>query len=269
MAEARKTTTKTTKTKTKTVPAKKPATKPAGKSVKPRVTKTVAAQTKTTKTTKSTARSGRTASSKTSKKQKNGAKTLMIVLIVIAALAVVTGIAACVINQCINGGTVMIENGNGDKIKAKRVGLEGYKYTIAVPTDFKQLSAEEIKANGYGTSEAPEAVYANADNTVNIVFSKPENSLANDQVEEYLNAMKVILGTSMTVISSESKEVDGHNVGVLKVVANADGEKVYNQMAFFSYDGKLTIISFNCKDAVRGEWEKAGENIINSLKIKK
>jgi len=192
----------------------------------------------------------------------------MIILIVVAALAVVAGVTACIINQCINGETVMIENGNGEKIKAKRIGLEGYKYTVAVPTDFKKLSAEEIKANGYGTSEAPEAVYANTGDTVNIVFSKPENTLANDQVEEYLKAMKVILGTSMTVISTETKVVDNHNVGVMKVVADTSNEKVYNQMAFFSYDGKLAIISFNCKDEVRGEWEKAGENIINSLKIK-
>lgn len=274
MAETRKTTTKTAKTKTtkstKTVPAKKPATKPAGKSVKPKATKTVSASAKpkaTSTKAKTTAARTNSAKPKSAKKDKNGAKTIMIIIIIVAALAVVAGVAACVINKCFNNDIVMIENGNGKQIEAKRVGLEGYNYTIAVPTDFHALTAEEIKKD-YGTSEAPDAAYANSDNTVNIVFSKPENNLTNDQIEEYLKAMKLILSTSMDVIDTNSYEVDGHNVGVIRVSATTDGQKVYNQMAFFSYNDKLAIVSFNCKDEVRGEWEKAGENIIKTLEIK-
>lgn len=263
MAETRKTTSKTAKTKTtkstKTVPAKKPATKPTGKSVKP---KTISTKAKTTATTRTNS-----AKPKTVKKEKNGAKTIMIILIVVAALAVVAGVAACIINKCINSDIVMIENGDGKEIEAKRVGLEGYNYTIAVPTDFKALTEEEIKKD-YGTSEAPDAAYANSENTVNIVFSKPENNLTNDQIEEYLKAMKLILSTSMDVIDTDFYQVNDHNVGVLRVTATTDGQKVYNQMAFFSYDDKLAIVSFNCKDEVRGEWEKAGENIIKTLEIK-
>lgn len=275
MAETRKTTSKTTKTKTtkstKTVPAKKPAAKPTGKSVKPKAAKTVSASTKpkATSTKAKTTATTRTNSAKpkTVKKEKNGAKTIMIILIVVAALAVVAGVTACIINKYINNDIVMIENGDGKEIETKRVGLEGYNYTIAVPTDFKALTEEEIKKD-YGTSEAPDAAYANSDNTVNIVFSKPENNLANDQIEEYLKAMKLILGTSMDVIDTDFYEVNGHNVGVLRVTATTDGQKVYNQMAFFSYGDKLAIVSFNCKDEVRGEWEKAGENIIKTLEIK-
>lgn len=162
----------------------------------------------------------------------------------------------------------MIDNGKGEEIKAQRVGLENYDYTIAIPTDFEKLSDEKIKET-YGTTEAPELAYANPDDTVQIVFSAPNNTLKDEQIAEYLNAMKLILSTSMEVLDSNAYEVDGHNVATLKVLSENDGEKIYNQMLFFSYDDKLAIISFNCKDSVRGDWETAGDNILKTLKINK
>ena len=241
MAETRKT------TKPKTKPAKKPATKPASKpSVKPKEVKEV----KTTTTSKPSTAKPATATGKT-----GASKGILIAIIVIAIIAVVAGVVVCVINGCMkNDETVMIENGKGDKVESKYVSLEGYKYRVLVPTSFKTLSAEEI-AKDYGTSEAPELVYANEENTVNVAFSKPNNSLKNDEIEEYLNAMKTILGTSMDVI------------GILKIVSELEDEKIYNQMAFFSYDDKLAIVTFNCRDNVRNEWEKVGDSIIDSIKF--
>lgn len=252
MAETRKT------TKAKTKPAKKPATKPATKpSVKPKETKTV--QTTTTKS--STAKAPATT-------PKHGAsKGILIAIIAVAIIAVVAGVVTCVVTSCINKNeTVMIENGKGEQVESKYASLEGYEYRVLVPTSFKTLTAEEI-AKDYGTSEAPELVYANEDNTVNIAFSKPNNSLKNDEVKEYLDAMKTILNTSMDVISAETVEKDGHTVGILKVISELDDEKIYNEMAFFSYEDKLAIVTFNCRDKVRSEWEKVGNSIIDSLKF--
>lgn len=253
MAETRKT------TKPKTKPAKKPATKPANKpSVKPKEVKTV----KTPVASKPASTKPAVTTSKSS-----ASKGILITIIIVAILAVVAGVVVCVVNGCFQKNeTVMIENGKGDKIESKYASLEGYKYRVLVPTSFKTLSAEEI-AKDYGTTEAPELVYANADNTVNIAFSKPNNSLKNDEVEEYLNAMKTILGTSMDVLSTNLVEKDGHKVGILKVVSELEDEKVYNEMAFFSYDDKLAIVTFNCRDKVRSEWEKVGSSIIDSIKF--
>lgn len=252
MAETRKT------TKAKTKPAKKPATKPATKpSVKPKETKTV--QTTTTKPS--------TVKTSAAAPKNSASKGILIAIIAVAIIAVVAGVVTCVITGCANKNeTVMIENGKGEQVESKYASLEGYKYRVLIPTNFKTLTAEEI-AKDYGTSEAPELVYANADNTVNVAFSKPNNSLKNDEVKEYLDAMKTILGTSMDVISAETVEKDGHTVGILKVVSELDDEKIYNEMAFFSYEDKLAIVTFNCRDKVRSEWEKVGNSIIDSLKF--
>lgn len=269
MAETRK---KSTTTKTKTVPAKKPATKPAGKSVAPKQTKAAKAPTKSTTAKKPATKSTKTTTTKTAsakpatKKECNICKVIFAIIVAIAVVAVATWAIICVVNK--SNDTVMVENGKGDKVSMKYVSLEDYKYRVLVPTDFKELSAEEIKAD-YGTTEAPELVYSDADNTVNIAFSAPNGTLANSQIKEYLNTMKTILSTGMNVLSSETYEVDDHTIGVIRLVSDFEGVEIYNQMAFFSYENKLTIITFNCKGGARTEWEKVGDEIIKSINFTK
>ena len=249
-------TTRTTTTKTKTKPAKKPTPKPATKpSPKPKAVKTV---TKTTSTTTAAAPAV----------QKAGAgKCILIAIILIAIIAVVAGVVTCVVTSIHNNDTVMIENGNGDEIEARYVSLDGYDYKVLVPSDFKELTATEI-ADIYGnTADAPSKVYANEDSTVNIALAEPTNTLKNDDVEEYLDAMKTILATSMKVVNSEMVKKDDYNIGILSVISELDDQEVYNQMAFFSYDGKLAIVSFNCRENIRGEWEKVGNAILGSIKF--
>lgn len=268
MAETRKKS--TTTTKTKTVPAKKPATKPAGKSVTPKQTKTVKAPAKTTttknttvKTTKSTSASAKSAA----KKKCNICKIIFAIIVAVAVVAVAVWAIACIVDKT-SDKTITVENGNGDKVSMKYVSLEDYKYRVLVPADFKELSAEEIKKD-YGTTEAPELVYSDNDNTVNIAFSAPNGTLADNQIKEYLDTMKTILSTGMDVISTNTYTADDHTIGVIKLVSELEGQKIYNQMAFFSYENKLTIITFNCKDGVRAEWEKVGDEIIKSINFTK
>lgn len=273
MAETRKKS--TTTTKTKTVPAKKPATKPAGKSVAPKQTKTVKAQATGTASKKTTAKATKTTDTKsvsttprsTAKKQCNLCKVIFTVIVAVALVAVATWAIACVINKTANE-NITVENGNGDKVSMKYVSLEDYKYRVLVPSDFKELSADKIKED-YGTTEAPELVYANANDTVNIAFSAPNGTLADSQIKEYLDTMKTILSTGMDVISTNTYEADGHTISVIKLVSDFEGEKIYNQMAFFSYEDKLTIITFNCKGDARAEWEKVGDEIIKSINFTK
>lgn len=253
MAETRKT------TKPKTKPTKKPTTKPAAKSsVKPKETKTVQTTTKTTPTKTTTA---------TAAPKHGTSKKVLIAIIIVAIVAVVAGVVACVIGGCMkNNEIVMIENGNGDKVESKYVSLEGYNYSVLVPTSLTALTAEEI-SESYGTVEAPVLVYANESDTVNIAFSEPDSNLKNDEIKEYLSAMKTILGTSMDVISTDLVEKDGHNIGILKVISELNKEEIYNEMAFFSYEDKLAIITFSCRNDARGEWEKVGDAIIDSIKF--
>ena len=42
-------------------------------------------------------------------------------------------------------------------------------------------------------------------------------------------------------------------------------EKIENYLTHFSYEDKLVIITFNCTEALRDEWENVGDFIIDSL----
>ena len=270
MAETRK---KSTTTKTKTVPAKKPATKPAGKSVTPKQAKTVKAPTKTVAAKKTTTKTTKTTTTKATsakpvaKKECNICKIIFAIIVAVAVVAVATWAIICAVDKS-SDNTIMVENGKGEKVSMTYASLDDYKYRVLVPSDFKKLNDEEIKAD-YGSENAPELVYSDADDTVNIAFSAPNGALANSQITEYLNTMKTILATGMDVLDTSTYETDEHTIGVIKLVSDFEGEEVYNQMAFFSYENKLTIITFNCKGEARAEWEKVGDEIIKSINFTK
>lgn len=201
-----------------------------------------------------------------------------IIIGIIVATVIIAGIVFCVIqltNKKDDGDKIedsktetaqTLENGKGKKLDAKYATLDGYNYKLLVPADFTNMSAAQI-AEDYGTTDAPDLVLTNQDNTVNLALSKPENTLSDDQIQEYLDTIKAIFEISADVIDTNIREVNGHKVGEVKLVTDYTDEDIYNHMAFFSYDGKLAIISFNCLDSIRDEWGKVGEEMINSLII--
>lgn len=243
MATAKKT------TKAKTVPAKKPAKKPAGKSIKPKATKVV--KTNTTSQPKATAKTNRSTG-----------KIIFSVIIAILVVAVATMAVVGVV--CSLTSTVMIENGNHTEISAKYTRLNNGSYRILVPSSLKKVSAEELK-NTYDADDTIEAIYANDESTVSIAVSKPNAELSNDQIPTYLDTMKSIFSVSGKVIDSKLETIEDHNVGSIKLTLSADGITTYNELAFFSYDGKLVVMTFSCRDDLRTEWEPVGDKIIDSI----
>ena len=160
-----------------------------------------------------------------------------------------------------------LENGKGSKLEAKYISLDGYNYKILAPSDFTEMSADQI-AEDYGTSEAPDLVMTNKDNTVNLALSKPENALSDSQISDYLDAIEEVFDTAgAKEIKTNLTEINGHKVGEIKMVTDYTDEDIFNHMVFFSYDGKLAVISFNCLDDMRSEWGKVGEEMMKSLVI--
>ena len=250
MAEAKKSTkTTSTKTKSKTVPAKKPTAKPAGKSVKPKATKTVKTNTAPAKVTAKPAKA-------------SAGKVVFSIIIAVLVVAVATMAIACVI--CKFNDTVMVENGAHKEVATKYVKFNDGAYRMLIPTSLKRVDDEEVKKT-YDDDGTLEAVYANDDNTVSIAISKPNAELSNDQISTYLDTMKSIFTVSGKVIDSKLTTTDDHNLGSLKLTLNADGVTTYNQLAFFSYDGKLVVMTFSCHDNLREEWEPVSDKIVESI----
>lgn len=237
---ATKTTTKTTKPAPKTTVSKKPATRTASNTKSKNVT--------------------------VPKNNKKGAhKILFIIIIVVAVLAVATGIVGFAIcKYCANNGTVMIEDGKGEKIEAKYTSINGSNYHIAIPTDFKD-SASETPIEGM------EAVYVpnNDQQSTVITVSKAVDGFTNDQVKEYTEAMATINALGATVLDSKTYEAGNHTVGVLALEEKSDNSRIYSRMAIFSDDDKLVIVSFSCHNDTCDSWEKVGKTIIDDIRFDK
>lgn len=217
-------------------------------------------------------------SASTTAKSTNNFPWKIIIGIIVAAV-IIAGAIFCIVqlaNQKDDGKksedgktevAQILEDGKGDKLDAKYVSLDGYNYKVLVPADFTNMSAEQI-AEDYGTSEAPDLVLTNKDNTVNLALSKPENTLSDSQISDYLDAIEQVFDAADAKdIKTQLTEINGHKVGEIEMVTDYTDEDIYNHMVFFSYNGKLAIISFNCLNSIRGEWGKVGEGIVKSLVI--
>lgn len=157
--------------------------------------------------------------------------------------------------------SLVTETGKGDKIDMKYVSLDGESFSVQVPSNFRKLSASEI-ASSYDDDELT-TVYSDEDNTVNIALSTSDTELKNSDIKEYLDVMEEYMAEYSDVLSAKSFEVDGHTIGSLEILS----EGIYNHMTFFSYKGNLAIVTFNCEEDLRDEWEKVGDYIIDSLKF--
>lgn len=127
------------------------------------------------------------------------------------------------------------------------------------------LNTDEIKEL-YGDDQGSIVAYTN-DDDVEIALMKPENSLGNDDIKSYLEAMKSILELSTDVISSDYYTTEDHNIATIKYTTETGDQKFYNYITSFSVDDKLAIINFSCRDDQRDEWEKVGDEITKSLKF--
>ncbi len=80
--------------------------------------------------------------------------------------------------------------------------------------------------------------------------------------------MKTLLEKNSDIVESKSYKVDGHTIGEMKLVTKAVDTNIYNHMLFFSYHDKLVIITFNCTEELRNDWEQVGDFMIESLFFK-
>lgn len=257
--------TKAHKTASSDKATKTAKTSKATKTNKTKTTTKPTVKTAETKTVKATAASKPATTTTTTKaqpaKKGNFAKVVLWIISLLAIAAVVTTVVVCFINKSDN--SAYVETSKGEKIETAYVSFNDDKFRLKIPVSYKTLSEAEIKSK-YG-SEAPDVVYTNDNDTVNIAISTTENNLSNEQIEEYLKAMKSILGLGGELLGDDHYEVGDHNVATIQLDTKSNEGSYYNNMMFFSVDGKLAIVTFNCTSDLKEEYEPVGKFIIKSL----
>lgn len=159
--------------------------------------------------------------------------------------------------------TLITKTKEGSLIETEYTHVDNHDFYIKVPKSFKQLTKEEImkKYNG----EVPSIVFSNDDLTINVAISMTNNKMLNTEIKQYKEYMETLLKNSGEIIESKYFQVDGHNIGQIKLISKAVDTEIYNNMIFFSYQDKLVIITFNCTKKWKEEWQQVGDFIIDSL----
>lgn len=203
---------------------------------------------------------------------KNMKKTPAILLISICIVAVIICVIVTIVlnndsrelekeSEKLN--TLVAETSDGERIETEYTRIDDDKFFFKVPVNFVRWDDEAIMKKYSGN--VPDIVFSNEETTVNLILSFTEDIIANDQIEVYKNSAEITFTEIGEIIESDCYEVDGHNVGRIKVITPAADTDIYNDMIFFSYDDELIVLSFNCISELSENWRAVGDFLIDSL----
>ena len=153
---------------------------------------------------------------------------------------------------------------SGEQIETEYTRIENNKFFLKVPTNFRQLTSEEINQKYIGN--VPETVFSNEDGSINVAINTTENEMKNEEISSYKIQMENdAKENNWKVINSNYYEVDNHNISQIKMISSVNNSNIYNNTIAFSYKDKLVLITFKCKEELKEEWEGIGDFIIDSL----
>lgn len=156
----------------------------------------------------------------------------------------------------------------GEKIELKKMDLVTNKVEVAIPATFNKMSADMLKVK-YPNANPPQLVYTNDKGSINIAFSHTANAIKDEQLPQAKDSLKgTIKAAAKEWYGDGIAKVDGKNVAYLEFLSEAPDSKIYNYMMLVSVDNKLAIISFNCLEKDKQDWQPIVKEIMNSIKVK-
>jgi hypothetical protein len=141
---------------------------------------------------------------------------------------------------------------------------------ILVPKDFKEMSQDLINIK-YPGKNRPKLILTDDGGTTNLAFSLLENPADSTLIEVYKDAIKTSYKNKFptaTWIAEGVTRVNGKKVGFLKLIADAQDQRIFNYLFFTDSEGKLLLGTFNCVEKNMKTWQPMAEQIISSLKVK-
>jgi hypothetical protein len=74
--------------------------------------------------------------------------------------------------------------------------------------------------------------------------------------------------TDIQILGDGIKNVYGKNIGFIKFSSQASDQNIFNFYFFMVVNGKILQFTFNCIDKLQKPWEKAADEILDSVKEK-
>ena len=149
------------------------------------------------------------------------------------------------------------------KIGGEEVNFKTYRvdqsFFLNVPDTFVMLDEETLKTK-YNYNNRPELVFSSNDDLERIFISTTNESMTDDELEEYLNNRIAGL-VNMTVL--DSGVYQRYDKTFASLVAT-DANTYYN-LRFFTLEDKLVTIEFDIPIGQYQEWEDVVNEVMDSI----
>lgn len=147
----------------------------------------------------------------------------------------------------------------------RKVSLYGNKLQLFIPRYFTEMTSI-MKQSKYPSGNSPDVVYTNDEGTVNIAFKHTSTLLADANLTEIQTTLlQQLHPTHSENLNHRIETVNGSKFGVIEFTSQAMDAKVYNLMFLTELDGKMLLGTFNCTEALKGEWQPRAKEILQSV----
>ena len=185
-----------------------------------------------------------------------------IILVVVVIILLISGSSLIVNFNKGRRDVFDVEISENEIVKTKYYDFDDGTFSIKLPVDFKLMNTERVMLK-YPNEKKPNIVYTNEDASINVAINLTDLDVSS--VKEYTNLVRSTFDPIYKDVVINIFDYEGHQIGEVKLISPAEGEYIYNHMIFFTMDGKLRIINFNCTSELQNNWVKVGDFIMDSL----
>jgi hypothetical protein len=148
----------------------------------------------------------------------------------------------------------------------RTVSLYNNKLRLSVPDYFTEMSSE-MKHAKYPRGNSPDVVYTDEDGTVNVAFNYTTTAISDDNdIAAMQNRLLQQLQAANPIdLTARTEIINGSEFAVFEFMSQAIDTRVYNLMFLTELDGRMLLGTFNCTEALKGEWQSRAKEILSSL----
>ena len=152
----------------------------------------------------------------------------------------------------------------------KTISLFNNKVEILVPKELSKMS-DEMWTLKYHNLPRPELVITDENGEINFLADLTQQPATESQIAAYKDFRVSNLKktrTDVKIIGEGIKSINGKSIGFIKFSSQASDQSIFNFYFFTIVNGKILFLNFNCIEKLQKNWEKAADEIIDSLKVK-
>ncbi len=150
-----------------------------------------------------------------------------------------------------------------------RVLIEG-NVSLLIPDGFSPMTEKALRLK-YPNKDRPTIVYTNDKNTVDITLTHTSVNLNPTGIEKLHKQMEEKYHNQSFLVKwlkSEIVTINKHKCFLLDVQTLANKTVIRNLIVGTSLKGRLLLVSFNVTRNLEDKWIKAGQEIVQSLRVK-